>query len=87
MPADLYNRAKQYLTNAGYYSVMLDYMKPIFWSNIIDEINTSKSGLFPVRRRPVLLKLAKQNGTQIIEIESAYEQYQMLADLPDELAF
>jgi uncharacterized protein YbaP (TraB family) len=88
MPADLYNRAKQYLTNAGYYSVMLDYMKPIFWSNIIDEINTSKSGLFPEYGvDQFFLKLAKQNGTQIIEIESAYEQYQMLADLPDELAF
>ncbi len=88
MPSDLYEKSKKFLKDAGYYSPAYDYMLPMVWSNIIDEVNVEKSGLsadYGVDR--YFLKLAKEQNKNIVELETAYDQYTMLLSFPDALAY
>lgn len=85
LPADLYQAAKKQLSDAGVYSAAYEWMKPAMWSSALDNLALDAAGLDSDKGIDLhFLKQAAQTGKRIIEIESAVEQYEMLAGFSDE---
>ncbi len=85
LPADLYQAAKKRLSDAGAYNATYEWMKPEMWSSALDNLAMEAAGLDSDKGVDLyFLKQAAQTGKRIIEIESAIEQYEMLAGFSDE---
>lgn len=84
--AETYSKAVQYLTDAGLYSSMLDFCKPVLWSSMIELIMAEKAGADTTLGIDMhLLTEADKAGKEILEIETAVSQTDMLASFSDEL--
>ena len=86
IPEELYKRAVAVLTEGDMYSALFDYYIPSLWESLMTNICLIESGLdsdLGIDR--YFLDSAKESGKEIIEIESAEMQYQMLADFSDEV--
>lgn len=84
--ADVYNAAVDILTKENFYNYYLDYYMPAFWSSTIDSFATIRYGYKSENGIDrYLLEHVKKRGKEIIEIESAEEQYKMLSDFSPEL--
>ena len=84
--AETYSQAVQYLTEAGLYSPMLDFYKPVMWSSVIEVIAAEKAGADTTLGVDVhLISEATDIGKEILEIETADSQIDMLAGFSDEL--
>lgn len=85
LPEDIYNAAVELLTEVGAYDPMLEYYSPAMWQSAIESLILS--GLDAEASLGVdmyVLTLAKENDMKISDIESAKEQYAMLAGFSDE---
>lgn len=81
---ELYNRAVAVLTEADMYNALYDYYKPSLWESLIANIYLSESELDTELGIDLyFLNSAKENGKEIIEIESAEEQYRMMGAFSD----
>ena len=83
---DLYKKAKKILKDNGLYNVYMDYYMPILWSQLIDEILYEEIGVktdLGVDRH--LLEYAYENNIEILDVESAEYQYNMMANYSMEL--
>lgn len=71
---------------AEQYSPSYDYMKPIIWVTLVESIAAGQSGLseeYGIDSQ--LIKRAKNDGKEILEVESVDFQMNLLFNLPDEL--
>lgn len=76
---DTYTKGVELLKSAGLYTSMMDYYKPIMWQSLIENVVMLDSGLdeqYGIDKH--FLTLAKENNKNIIELESAEYQYNML---------
>ncbi len=83
---DLYKKAKKILKENGMYSTFLDMYMPILWSQFIDQILYEEIGVktnLGVDRH--LLEYAYENNIEILDVESAEFQYNMMANYSMEL--
>lgn len=84
--ADLYERTVNVTKEGGLYNAMYEYYEPSMWMSIISNITCEEAGLdanLGIDRQ--FLLSAHNSGKEIIEIESAEEQYGMLGGFSDEL--
>lgn len=83
---ELYDAAVKILKEAGYYNQYLDYYMPILWSSFIDSCFVEEMGLDPdLGIDNHLLEKAYKDKKEVLEVESAEFQYQMMADFSPEL--
>lgn len=78
---EVYQAAVEILKENNMYSSVLDMYMPIMWSSSIDMFLTEKSGLdsnLGIDRH--LLNLSKENGKEILEVESMEYQTDMMAN-------
>jgi len=78
---EVYQAAVEILKENNMYSSLLDMYMPIMWSSSIDMFLTEKSGLdsnLGIDRH--LLNLSKENGKEILEVESMEYQTDMMAN-------
>lgn len=78
---EVYQAAVEILKENNMYSSVLDMYMPIMWSSSIDMFVTEKSGLdsnLGIDRH--LLNLSKENGKEILEVESMEYQTDMMAN-------
>jgi len=83
---ELYDRAVEALEGLDTYMSALDMYCPALWSSLIDSLLIEQLGAdssLGIDRH--LLERAKEAQKEILEIESAESQYQMLADFSDEV--
>lgn len=86
IPEDTYDKAVEIMEENNVYSVALDFYVPSFWSTSIDNCTYIKleydvnSG---IDRH--FLELAQEDKKEILEVESAALQYQILADFSEQL--
>lgn len=83
---EVYEKAVKLLKLSGNYNASMEYVKPNVWSSVIDNFFLSLSPLRSekgVDRR--LLKLAKESEKEILDIESALSQLEMLTGFSQEL--
>ncbi|MBQ8684267.1 MAG: TraB/GumN family protein [Clostridia bacterium] len=86
LPAELYQAAVAILKENSLYDPMLDYYCPSMWSDFIDSALYTKAGVDGEQGVDrYLLGEAKKKGMPIGEIESAQEQYGMLAKFSEPL--
>ncbi len=86
IPKELYDDAVKLLTDAGVYNALYDYYQPSLWMSLISNLSLDKIGLdakYGIDN--CLLLTAKSENKEILEIESAKEQYKMLASFSEEL--
>lgn len=78
---DLYDRAVQVLTDAGYYMEALDYYNVAMWSMLLDSLLIEELGVATGLGIDLhFLNKAHDDGKKIEDIESAQFQYGMMAD-------
>lgn len=84
---DVYETAVKLLKAGGNYSMNAEYMKPYLWSQSIDNfylaLDQSLSSSKGVDTR--LLKLAKEAGKEILDVESGLFQLQMMTGFSTDL--
>lgn len=86
LDAAVYDKAIKLLKASGNYSVNMEYMKPYLWSSSIDTFYLTLGNLSTEKGMDMrLLKLAKEQGKEIREVESALLQIEMCADFSPEL--
>ena len=74
------------LTDAGQYMPTLDYMKPVIWSSYVELAAASNAGLSANYGIDyTMLDRAKEEGKEILELESVDFQINMMADLSDDI--
>lgn len=86
IPEELYEKCVELFEDANYYNSLLDYYIPAMWSLTLNTLLYEELGVetdLGVDRH--LLKLAKENDMEILDIESATFQYQMFSDFSEEL--
>lgn len=86
IPAELYDQAVEILEESGYYTSFLDYYIPSFWSSFIDSALYEELGVedeYGVDRH--MIALAYDAEKDVLDIESAEFQYNMMADFSEEL--
>lgn len=86
LPEELYQSAVEVLTDMGQYSPMLDYFMPIVWQQTISTVMIAETGAdtsLGIDR--YFLNRAKEEGKEVLEVESAEFQYGMLANFSMEL--
>ena len=84
--AELYEEAVELLTEYDYYVSLLDMYCPAFWSSALDSLLVEEIGVktdLGIDRH--LINRAYDADKEIIDIESAKFQYEMLADFDDEV--
>lgn len=77
---DLYEKSVEILTNVGLYSPMFDYYSPIMWYTLLENAvieDVHLETMYGVDE--YLLKLAKEDKKDILELESADYQYTILS--------
>lgn len=83
---EIYDVAVKMMQLSGSYSTNMEYMKPFVWESAISNFYLTLGSLRSEKGMDMrLLKLAKEQGKKILEVESALEQYQMFAGFSDEL--
>ena len=84
---ELYTRAVAAMTELGSYMSLLDMYCPALWSSLIDSLLMEKMEGIDINLGidRFLLEQAKTAQKPILEIESAKEQYEMLAGFSPEL--
>lgn len=83
--ADLYESAKQLLSDAGMYSPFYDYYNVILWQSLIEIAMLEETGIDSTYGIDMnLLTMAHEEGKNIIEIESVEMQSEILYGQPDE---
>lgn len=83
---DTYNKAVELLKENNMYSIVYDYCIPIYWSSLIESIIYENSGLdanYGVDT--TLINRAKKDGKEVLEIESAELQTELLTGFSDEV--
>lgn len=84
--ADLYESAKQILTDAGLYMPLYDMYNVTMWSSLIESAMMMNAGLDSTKGLDMqMLTTAHEEDKDIIEIESAEFQNELLYTQPDEL--
>lgn len=74
-----YNKAVEILKNAGLYSSVFDVYNPMFWVSLIESATIVDANLdekYGIDNH--FLNLSKEDGKEIMELESAEYQYNML---------
>lgn len=74
-----YNKAVEILKNAGLYSSVFDVYNPMFWVSLIESATIVDANLdekYGIDN--YFLNLSKEDGKEIMELESAEYQYNML---------
>ncbi len=82
--SELYNDAKELLTENGMYNQAYDMLLPVYWMMLTDNISLSETDLKEdngVDR--FFLTSAKESDKSILEIEDPIETYRALASLKD----
>lgn len=83
---DVYDDAVEILKENGLYNSYLDVYIPAMWSTFIDECSYTALGVDMENGIDKhLLKLAKKEKKEVLEVESVEFQYQMMADYSPEL--
>lgn len=83
---EVYYQAVAFLKACGAYMPVLDSYKPILWYSYLDSCATLMLGYDAELGVDYhMLKRAKDQGKKVLEVESAVEQYTLLADLSPEL--
>lgn len=86
LKSDTYDMMVSYLKENNVYNSMYDYYKPALFYSLVSNVQTDKSGLDSDKGIDMyFLKKAKEDGKEILEVESADYQYNMLASFPNEL--
>lgn len=87
IPEALYDRAVAALTELGSYMSLLDMYCPAMWSSLVDSLLMEQMDGIDINLGidRYLLEQATQTEKPILEIESAKEQYEMLAGFSPEL--
>lgn len=86
IPQELYDKAVKILTQYNVYNPAFDMYRPAFWQSLIDSVMVSELGgdvELGIDRH--LINRAYGANKEIIEVESAEFQYQLLADFDDEV--
>ena len=87
VPKDDYEKAKTTLQNAGTYMSAYDYYKPIMWTQIAEVTAATQAGLSAdYGADTFMIKRAKEEGKEILELESVEYQYEIMAEIPEETA-
>jgi len=86
IPEELYNEAVEILKEYKSYASAMDMYCPALWSSMIESLMMEDlGGNFDLGIDRNLLDMAYDAEKEILEIESAEFQYQMLADFDDDL--
>lgn len=86
LDAAVYDEAVKLLKASGNYSINMEYMKPYLWSSSIENFYLTLGSLQAEKGMDMrLLKLAKEQGKEIREVESGMFQIEMLAGFSPEL--
>lgn len=83
---ELYNKAADILKDANLYSSLYDYYNPALWTNLLDSILYEKIGAnseLGIDRH--LINKAYEVNKEIVDVESAKFQFEMLAGFSEEL--
>lgn len=84
MRADLYDKAKEYLTAEDEYNELYNYYNLSFWSSLLQQTAIGKSDLdTDLAMDTLLLRRAKEQQQDILEAESVEFQYDMDNSFPD----
>lgn len=86
VPKRIYDDAVALLKQHDLYAQQYDYYKPVLWTSVMDNIIVGMAGLDSskgIDRH--FLERAKKEGKEILEVESALFQYQMLGAFSDGL--
>jgi len=84
--AETYTKIKEVLTENKLYNEVYEMYKPALWTSLLDSIIVKKSGLDPEKGiDSFLLKKAKKDEKQILEVESIEFQTDMLLGFSDEI--
>ncbi len=81
---ETYNTARAYLMQKGVYNEQMDLFVPAFWQSIVNSLIVEDSGYnteMGVDR--VLIKLAREVGKDVLEIESEQSQLEMTLSFQD----
>ena len=85
IPADLYNKLTDLLKGENLYLKIYDQYKPAMWYQLFNQAMISKTELSSNKAIDTLLiKNANLAGREVLEVESAQFQYDMLANTPDD---
>ena len=83
---EVYNKAVKLLRATGSYNVNLELAKPYVWSSTIEDLFLSLGNLSTTKGMDMrLLKLAKEQGKEIREVESGLFQMELLTGFSTEL--
>lgn len=83
---DSYNEAVTILKNAGVYNSLWEHYNPMMWYSLIETASMKDSELSEEKGIDLhILKKAKEDKKEIIELESADYQYEMLLSFEEEL--
>lgn len=86
IPQELYTKAVDALKDAGVYMSALDMYKPILWSNFLDSALVEVCGADAnLGIDMYFLNDAHETGKEVLEVESAQFQYDMLSGFSPEL--
>lgn len=86
VPKEIYDGAVALLKKHNLYMQQYDYYKPVLWTSMMDNIIVGMTGLDPNKGIDrYFLDRAKKEGKEILEVESAFFQYQMLGAFSDGL--
>ncbi len=86
VPEEQYNAAVRTLTEAGVYMSAFDYMKPFMWSEYVELAAAGEAGLSSNYGIDVnMIKRAKSDGKELLELESVDFQLELLANLSDDI--
>ena len=83
----VYNDAVKFLKASGNYHLSVEYMKPYFWSSMLDNFILQQGHQLTADQgvEMRLTDLAQAQGKTILEVESAQSQLAMFSDFSDEL--
>lgn len=83
---DTYNKAVKLLKENNIYNSAFDYCIPYMWASLIESIVYEKSGLdASYGVDTVLIDRAKEDGKEVLEVESFEMQMELLTGFSDEL--
>ena len=81
-----YEKLKEILSEVNLYTTLYDAYTPMIWVSLIEQAASIKSGLDSQKGIDMyFLNEAKNNSMEIIELESANLQYNILVNLDEEL--
>lgn len=84
LSAQTYNAAKAYLTQKSFYTAEMDYFVPAFWDNIITSLIIEDTGFnSDIGVDRVLIKLAREVGKEVLEIETEAMQTELVLSFDD----